>query len=142
MRKLADVLKNKRFIGLVLLTIVIIIGIVLTVFLVNKNSTVEKLDIKEVGYSNNYSFCVSDIKTMPVDDYVELSVHIVIDAKKTIKVSEDDFKVNGINPKSSENFKEKISSEKVEFVLKYDIKTNELLYLTFESFKVALASVM
>lgn len=143
MHKLVDVLKNKRFIGLVLLTLIVIVGIVLTVFLVNKNSTIQNLDIKEVGMANSYSFCVEDIKTTPKDGIVELEVYISIETSKDKKLKIEDFKIGDLTPKSADNFKRKLEKgEKNNFVLKYDIDSNRLLYLEFEQFKVALASVM
>ena len=62
---------------------------------------------------------------------------------ESLKLKERDFKVNGAVPISSENFSSSLGeNEKVEFSLYYEIESEQLQFLEYDKYKVALGNIM
>lgn len=139
-------IKNKKiFIGLVILTIVVIAAVVLTVFLVNKYVDVEPqtIEINKLAENDDYTFIVKSMKVEKYENFAKIELCIEINAKKTIRLKEKDFTVNGLKASSSEGFLTSISKgQKNEFKLYYDVSSTQVQFLKYDKYRVALGNVL
>ena len=138
--------KNKKaFIGLIAITIVVVAAIVCVIYFVDKYMDVEleQISINQEVQNDEYSFKVLDLQKEDSSEKTIIRVNIVIEAKKSLKLKERDFKVNGVVPISSENFSSSLGeNEKVEFSLYYEIESEQLQFLEYDKYKVALGNIM
>ncbi len=134
-------------IGLVVLTILVIGGIFLSMYLTEKNSnknaiSYTKIQINEEGKTNVYSFMVTGISFEEIDknnSYAKISFKIK--AKDNLYVENSDFDITGAEFVSSENIPTYISSgNEQNFVIIFKVKKYSELYLTYDVYKVALGS--
>ncbi|MBE5763417.1 MAG: hypothetical protein E7338_04265 [Clostridiales bacterium] len=136
-----------RIVGLVTLTILVIVGVILTVYFVQKadNSKV----IGQIGQTieqDNYNYTVTNFKInkeTATDEYVEVTTYITMEAKKNISVKIKDFSLNNYELKDAVSFPEKINKgEKASFELNWVVKKDsELLYLIYKNIRIALGEV-
>ena len=136
-----------RIVGLVTLTILVIVGVILTIYFVQKaeNSKVTG-QIGQTIEQDNYYFTVTNFKTNKdsVDgDYIEVTTYITMEAKKNISVKIKDFSLNDYELKDAVSFPEKINKgEKASFELNWVVKKDsELLYLIYKNIRIALGEV-
>lgn len=138
--------KNKKaFIGLIAITIVVVAAIVCVIYFVDKYMDVEleQISINQEAQNDEYSFKVLNLQKEDTSEKTIIRVNIVIEAKKSLKLKESDFKVNGAVPISSENFSSSLGeNEKVEFSLYYEIESEQLQFLEYDKYKVALGNIM
>lgn len=138
--------KNKKaFIGLIAITIVVVAAIVCVIYFVDKYMDVEleQISINQEAQNDEYSFKVLNLQKEDTSEKTIIRVDIVIEAKKSLKLKESDFKVNGAVPISSENFSSSLGeNEKVEFSLYYEIESEQLQFLEYDKYKVALGNIM
>lgn len=138
--------KNKKaFIGLIAITIVVVAAVVCVIYFVDKYMDVEleQISINQEVQNDEYSFKVLDLQKEDSSEKTIIRVNIVIEAKKSLKLKERDFKVNGAVPISSENFSSSLGeNEKVEFSLYYEIESEQLQFLEYDKYKVALGNIM
>lgn len=138
--------KNKKaFIGLIAITIVVVAAVVCVIYFVDKYMDVEleQISINQEAQNDEYSFKVLDLQKEDTSEKTIIRVNIVIEAKKSLKLKEKDFKVNGAVPISSENFSSSLGkNEKAEFSLYYEIESEQLQFLEYDKYKVALGNIM
>lgn len=138
--------KNKKaFIGLIAITIVVVAAIVCVIYFVDKYMDVEleQISINQEVQNDEYSFKVLNLQKEDTSEKTIIRVDIVIEAKKSLKLKESDFKVNGAVPISNENFSSSLGeNEKVEFSLYYEIESEQLQFLEYDKYKVALGNIM
>ena len=134
-----------RIVSLIALTVIVIAGIVLTVFFVQKTEppTIKYIngEVNKTIELDEYNFIVSKLNFEGVDDEnVKMTITISIEAKEDTKIFIEDFKVNNYELESQSGFKETINSgEILEFQLNYVVKLDqELLYLIYNNIKIAL----
>lgn len=143
-------LKWIRIVGLITLTILVIVGVVLTMYFIQKKDTKEVVQYtqKQIGDAvefDGYTYLVKDFKVLGenADDTSDVQIEIEIEATKDINISLDDFKLVEGTLQSHGGFNGEINSgDKITFKLIYVVKTdNKLLYLIYKNIKTALGQV-
>lgn len=134
-------------IGLVVLTILVVGGIFLTMYLTEKNSREDvisytKIQINEEGKTDIYSFMVTGVSFEEIDNnYSYAKISFKIKAKDNVYVENGNFGISGAEFVSSENIPTYISSgNEQNFVIIFKVKKYSELYLTYDVYKVALGS--
>ena len=135
--------KTIRIVGLVVLTILVILGVVLTIYFVQKADKVISGDIRQEIDTKNYTFKVTNFvcdRTEQADGYTKATISIEIKAKKNIKVDLSKFILGEYTLLSEEGFKESIKKDDIsQFELNYVVKVDQkLLYIIYNNIKIAL----
>ena len=136
--------KNKWVgLGLIALTIVVIVGIVLVVYFVNKNSqpiTYTQIEINKEAVSSDYSFKVDNISFSDTDenDFAILTVELSFTANKTLEFNNDSIKVDGSSLVNSNMPSKLEKGESAKATLSYKVKKGKELFLRYDTYKVAL----
>ncbi len=137
--------KTIRIVGLVVLTILVILGVFLTIYFVQKADNKEYLT-GEVGQeidAGDYTFKVTNFvcdNQDRVDGCTKATISIEIKAKKNLKVKLSKFKLGEYTLLSEEGFKESIKKDDIsQFELNYVVKVDQkLLYIIYNNIKIAL----
>ena len=135
--------KTIRIVGLVVLTILVILGVVLTIYFVQKADKVISGGIRQEIDTKNYTFKVTNFvcdRTGQADGYTKATISIEIKAKKNIKVDLSKFSLGEYTLLSEEGFKESIKKDDIsQFELNYVVKVDQkLLYIIYNNIKIAL----
>lgn len=143
--------KVLRIVGLVALTIIIIVGVVLTIYFVQKNSDEQVInytsgEINQLIEKGSFNFKVINFETISqnVDaGESEVKVTVEIRANEDISLSINDFNLNQYAYASQENFKNSLNKdETLSFSVNYVVKTNkELLFFIYKDIKISLGQV-
>ena len=143
--------KTIRIVGFIALTILVIVGVFLTIYFVQKAETDTQIEyikgqIKKVNETADCYFTVTDFKTISKDvdnNKAEVQVEIKVEAKKDMNLSLSDFGFDTGTYLSNVGFKETLEKgEILTFELNYVVKLdNSLLYLIYKNFKIALGEV-
>ena len=138
-----------RIVGFIALTILVIVGVILTIYFVQKaedNSKIEYIN-GQIGtrmeLGDSY-FTVTDFKTISKDsEKAIVQVEVKIEAKESTSLSLSNFSLDGGTFLTEEGFKESLEKDEIlTFELNYVVKLdNSLLYLIYKNFKIALGEV-
>ena len=129
--------------GLIALTILVIVGIVLVVYFVNKNSqpiNYTQIEINKEAVGDGYSFKVDNISfsDSDEDEYAILSVELSFSASKKLKFDSDSIIVDHSTLLNSNMPDKMASGESVKATLSYKVKKGQELFLRYDTYKVAL----
>jgi len=138
-----------RIVGFIALTILVIVGVILTIYFVQKaedNSKIEYIN-GQIGtrmeLGDSY-FTVTDFKTISKDsEKAIVQVEVKIEAKESTSLSLSNFSLDSGTFLTEEGFKESLEKDEIlTFELNYVVKLdNSLLYLIYKNFKIALGEV-
>ena len=129
--------------GLIALTILVIVGIVLVVYFVNKNSqpiNYTQIEINKEAVGDGYSFKVDNISfsDSDEDEYAILSVELSFSASKKLKFDNDSITVDHSTLINSNMPIKMAKGESVNATLSYKVKKGQELFLRYDIYKVAL----
>ena len=138
-----------RIVGFIALTILVIVGVILTIYFVQKaedNSKIEYIN-GQIGtrmeLGDSY-FTVTDFKTISKDsEKAIVQVEVKIESKESTSLSLSNFSLDSGTFLTEEGFKESLEKDEIlTFELNYVVKLdNSLLYLIYKNFKIALGEV-
>ncbi len=138
-----------RIVGFIALTILVIVGVILTIYFVQKAEDDSRIEyVKgQIGtrmeLGDSY-FTVTDFKTISKDSEKALvQVEVKIEAKESTSLSLSNFSLDSGTFLTDEGFKESLEKDEIlTFELNYVVKLdNSLLYLIYKNFKIALGEV-
>ena len=145
--------KTIRIVGFIALTILIVVGVILTIYFVQKadeakNPQIDyiKGQINQKMESNDCYFTVTNFKTLSIDEQkskANVQVEVKIEARQDMNLSITNFALDSGSYVSQEGFKETLEKDEIlTFELNYVVKLdNSLLYLIYKNFKIALGEV-
>ena len=143
--------KRIRVIGLITLTVLVIVGVILAIYFVQKKDNEENKKIEYIVTEVNkaveqdaFDFKVTNFKTNgDIDgDDAHVSVYVTITAKQDMHLEQSDFLLNNYTQEGQNGFKNDINNgESLSFELNFVVKTNQSLYLIYKNIKVNLGEV-
>ncbi len=146
--------KVLRIVGLVVVTILVVVGIFLTIYFVQKSENEKKAnqieyiqsEINKVVEQDGFNFIVKDMKILSQDEdegTINIQLTIEIEAKEDMSISYTDFSIENSTYLSQNGLKDTISKgESLTFELNWVVKSsNKLLYLIYKNIKIALGQV-
>ena len=143
--------KRIRVIGLITLTVLVIVGVILAIYFVQKKDNEENKKIEYIVTEVNkaveqdaFDFKVTNFKTNgDIDgDDAHVSVYVTITAKQDMHLEQSDFLLNNYTQEGQNGFKNDINNgESLSFELNFVVKTHQSLYLIYKNIKVNLGEV-
>ena len=135
--------KTIRIVSLIVLTILVIVGVVLTIYFVQKADTIIAGEIGKDIETKDYTFKVTNFVCDNTDQetgFTKATITIEIKAKKNIKVNLSKFALGDYTLLSADGFKDSLKKGDIsQFELNYVVKVDQkLLYIIYNNIKIAL----
>ena len=135
--------KTIRIVSLIALTILVIVGVVLTIYFVQKADTIIVGEIGKEIENKDYTIKVTNFVCDNTDQetgFTKATITIEMKAKKNIKVNLSKFALGDYTLLSADGFKESLKKGDIsQFELNYVVKVDQkLLYIIYNNIKIAL----